>query len=124
MRHNSQSSLKDLRTYSLLVATLANVLVVFSGRGADDGVIQLARQYYEDICEYEWVSLGAERNAHTGRRIATSVLPAPVEGGLPVANLGAVYSWEFPDTDRDALLQEMIASGWHKIAEWPLPPDA
>ena len=71
----------------------------------------------------DWVTLGVDGDVYTGRRIATSVLPAPVEGGLPVANLGAVYSWEFPETDRDALLQDLIASGWHKIAEWPLPPD-
>lgn len=106
------------------MATLANVLLVCAAGGTDDGVIQLARQYYEDIAEHEWVILGTDRHAHTGRRIATSVLPAPVEGGLPVANLGAVYSWEFPESDRDALLQDLLASGWHKIAEWPLPPDA
>ena len=106
------------------MATLAKLLLVCVGRGADDGVIHLARQYYEDISELDWVRLGADGDAHPDRRIATSVVPAPVEGGLPVANLGAVYSWEFPDTDRDALLHELIASGWHKIAEWPLPAGA
>ncbi len=94
-----------------VVATLANVLLVCVGRGTDDGVVQLARQYYEDISEHDWVTLGVDGDALPGRRIATSVLPAPVEGGLPVANLGAVYSWEFPDTDRDALLHDLIAAG-------------
>jgi hypothetical protein len=103
------------------MATLAQLLVVTYGRGADDGVIHLARQYYEDIAELEWVSLGNDDSVPTGRRIASCVVPSRVEGGVPTANLGAIYSWEFPDAARDALIQELIASGWHKIAESPLP---
>jgi hypothetical protein len=103
------------------MATLAQLLVVTYGRGADDGVVHLARQYYEDIAELEWVSLGTDESVPTGRRIATRVVPSSVEGGIPIANLGAVYSWEFPDAERDAFIQELIASGWHKIDESPLP---
>jgi hypothetical protein len=103
------------------MATLAQLLVVTYGRGADDGVIHLARQYYDDIAELEWVILGSDESAATGRRIATLLLPSPVDGGIPIANLGAIYSWEFPEVERDALIGELIASGWHKIAETLLP---
>ncbi len=103
------------------MATLAQLLVVTYGRGADDGVIHLARQYFEDISELDWVSLGADDVVPAGRRVATVVIASRVEGGIPTASLGAIYSWEFPELDRDTFVQELIASGWHKIAESSLP---